>query len=316
MLTTVPPRIGSKRPGDLLATLATAWRLRKLDERGVGDLTRLMTMSVADLLEERFESPELRGVLAVSGIIGTWAGPRSPGTAYVMAHHRIGTVGDGQLGTWGFPEGGMGAVTEAMRRAAEGFGATIRTGAEVARIDVLDGQVRGVILDNGDEYQADVVIATTHPKITFLRHLERAALPDDFVAAIERWKTRSGTVKVNLALDRLPEFTSAPGFDPGGARRHHRAGPLARRHRGRVPGRRGRPAGRACRSPTSASRRCSTARWLRPASHVMSMFTQWVPHQFADAPHRDELDAYADRAHRPARGAGPRLHRRASCTAR
>ena len=110
-------RRSSARSGP--ATSARAARSRveapQLDERGVADVTRLMTMSVADLLEERFESHAVRGVLAVSGVIGTWAGPRSPGTAYVMAHHKIGDVGEGQMGTWGFPEGGMGGVTQAMR---------------------------------------------------------------------------------------------------------------------------------------------------------------------------------------------------------
>src|SRR4029077_1977581 len=134
----------------------------------------------------------VRGALAVSGVIGTWAGPRSPGTAYVMAHHKMGDVGDGQLGSWGFPEGGMGGVTGALRAAAEAFGATIRTGAEVARIRVLDGRATGVVLASGDELAADAVIATAHPKITFLRHLDRGELPGEFVTAIERWKTRSG----------------------------------------------------------------------------------------------------------------------------
>src|SRR5262249_6506532 len=163
-----------------------------LDERGVGDVTRLMTMSVADLLEERFESDAVRGVLAVSGVIGTWAGPRSPGTAYVMAHHKMGDIGDGQLGSWGFPEGGLGAVTQALRAAAEGLGAAIRTDAEVVKIKVADGRATGVVLAGGDELDADAIIATTHPRITFLRHLDRQDLPDDFVAAIERWKSRSG----------------------------------------------------------------------------------------------------------------------------
>jgi phytoene dehydrogenase-like protein len=253
-----------------------------------------MTMSVADLLEERFESRELRAVLAVSGVIGTWAGPRSPGTAYVMAHHRIGNIGDGQLGSWGFPEGGMGAVTAAMRRAAEGYGAAIRTEAEVARIDVLDGQVRGVTLASGDEYEADVVIATTHPKITFLRHIERAALPDDFVASIERWKTRSGTVKVNLALDRLPEFTSRPGFDPevhgGTIVLAHALDDIEGAFQDAVSGRPARvPFADIC-IPSVFDRTLAP-----PGKHVMSTFTQWVPHEFAAAPHRDELDAYADR---------------------
>jgi len=294
LLTTVPPRIGSRRPADLLAQLALLWKLRKLDERGVADVTRLMTMSVADLLEERFESPAVRGVLAVSGVIGTWAGPRSPGTAYVMAHHKIGDVGDGQLGSWGFPEGGMGGVTTAMRRAAEGFGATIRTEAAVARIDVEDGRARGVTLDNGDSYRADVVIATTHPKLTFLRHVERGALPAEFVTAIERWKTRSGTVKINLALDRLPDFKARPGFDPelhGGT--IVLADSLDQLEAGFQDAAAGRPAAEPFADiciPSVFDRTLAP-----PGKHVMSMFTQWVPHEYAAAPHAAELAAYADR---------------------
>jgi phytoene dehydrogenase-like protein len=294
MLTQVPPRLGSKRPADLLAALGVAWRLRKLDPRGVGDITRLMTMSVADLLEERFESDAVRGALAVSGVIGTWAGPRSPGTAYVMAHHKMGDVGDGQLGSWGFPEGGMGGVTGALRAAAEAFGATIRTGAEVARIRVLDGRATGVVLSGGDELDADAVITTAHPRITFLRHLDRSELPDDFVTAIERWKTRSGVVKINLALDRLPDFTCKPGYDPevhgGTIVLAESLDDLERAFQDAVAGAPARlPFADICIpsvfDPTLAP----------PGKHVMSMFTQWVPHGFAAAPHTDELDAYADR---------------------
>ncbi len=294
LLTTVPPKLGSKRPRDLLAALSLAWRFRKLDERGVGDVTRLMTMSVADLLEERFESDAVRGVLSVSGVIGTWAGPRSPGTGYVMAHHKMGDVGEGQMGSWGFPEGGMGGVTSAMRLAAEHFGATIRTEAEVARIKVLDGQVTGVALANGDELDADTVVATTHPQITFLRQLERSALPADFVESIERWKSRSGTVKVNLALDRLPEFTSRPGFDPevhgGTIVLANSLDDIEGAFQDAVAG-----------SPaiTPFADICIPSVFdptlAPPGKHVMSMFTQWVPHGYAEAPHAAELEAYADR---------------------
>ncbi|KAB2886119.1 MAG: NAD(P)/FAD-dependent oxidoreductase, partial [Kofleriaceae bacterium] len=233
-------------------------------------------------------------VLAVSGVIGTWAGPRSPGTAYVMAHHKLGDIGDGPMGTWGFPEGGMGGVTAAMRAAAEQFGATVRTSAEVARIDVRDGRVRGVTLRDGDSYEADVVVATTHPKLTFLEHVERAALPEDFVTAIERWKTRSGTVKVNLALDRLPEFTCKPGFDPevhgGTIVLAESLDDLEGAFQDAVAGRpAARPFADICIpsvfDPTLAP----------PGKHVMSMFTQWVPHAYAAAPHAAELEAYADR---------------------
>jgi len=294
MLTQVPPRLGSKRPGDLLAALRVAWRFRSLDERGVGDVTRLMTMSVADLLEERFESDAVRGVLAVSGVIGTWAGPRSPGTAYVMAHHKMGDVGDGQLGSWGFPEGGMGGVTQALRRAAEALGAAIRTDAEVVKIKVADGRATGVVLAGGDELDGDAVIATTHPRITFLHHLERGDLPDDFVAAIERWKSRSGVVKLNLALDRLPELTCKPGFDPevhgGTIVLAESLDDLERAFQDAV-------AGSPAELPFADICIPSVfdATLAPPGKHVMSMFTQWVPHGFAAAPHTAELEAYADR---------------------
>jgi phytoene dehydrogenase-like protein len=294
LLTQVPPRLGSKRPRDLWAALRMAWKLRKLDERGVGDVTRLMTMSVADLLEERFESEAVRGALAVSGIIGTWAGPRSPGTAYVMAHHKLGDIGEGQMGSWGFPEGGMGAVTQAMRAAALHFGAEIRTGAEVAHISIRDGAATGVVLADGAELSADTVVATTHPAITFLQHVERKELPEDFVTSIERWKTRSGTVKVNLALDRLPEFRSRPGFDP---EVHGGTIVLAESLDVLEGAFQDAVAGRPAAVPFADI--CIPSvfdRTLAPeGKHVMSMFTQWVPHTYAQAPHQDELAAYADR---------------------
>ena len=294
MLMRVPPKLGSKRPGDLLALLGSAWQLRKLDVQGVGDVTRLMTMSVADLLEERFESDAVRGVLSVSGVIGTWAGPRSPGTAYVMAHHKMGDLGDGQLGAWGFPEGGMGAVTTAMRAAAEAFGAQIRTDAEVVKITVRDGRATGVVLANGDELEAAAIVATTHPRVTFLQHLDAAELPPEFVMAMSRWKSRSGTVKVNLALDRLPEFRAKPGFDPefhgGTIVLANSLDDVERAFQDAV-------AGRAARLPFADI--CIPSVFdptLAPAGrHVMSMFTQWVPHAFADAPQPAELTAYADR---------------------
>src|SRR5262249_56779308 len=121
-----PPKRGEKRPADLLAQAALANQLRGVDVRAAFDLTRLFTASVADLVEERFESDALRGVLSVSGVIGMWAGPRSAGTGYVALHHHIGDAA-GSTGTWGFPRGGLGAVATAMARAARAFGAQIPT---------------------------------------------------------------------------------------------------------------------------------------------------------------------------------------------
>ena len=294
LLTTVPPKLGSKRPADLLEQAKLAWKLRGLDGRAVGDVTRLFTSSIADLLDEYFESPQMQGVLAVSGIIGTWGGPRSAGTAFVMAHHKIGDVGDGQLASWGFPAGGMGAVSDALRSAAESFGATVRTDATVDRILVRNGRATGVVLQSGEELHADVVVAATHPQITFLHQIERGDLPDDFVADIERWKSRSGTVKVNLALDRLPDFSAKPGFDP---EVHGGTIVLADSLDEIETAFQDAVAGRPAVAPFADI--CIPSVFdpsLAPAgSHVMSMFTQWVPHDYASKPMTSELDAYADR---------------------
>jgi phytoene dehydrogenase-like protein len=294
LLTSVPPKLGSKRPRDLVDQAKLAWKLRGLDVRAVGDVTRLFTSSIADILDEYFESPQMQGVLAVSGIIGTWAGPRSAGTAFVMAHHKIGDVGDGQMASWGFPAGGMGAVSDALRSAAESFGAVVRTDATVHRIMVRDGRATGVVLQSGEELRADVVIAATHPRLTFLEHIDRSELPDDFVADIERWKSRSGTVKVNLALDRLPDFAAKPGFDPevhGGT--IVLADSLDEIENAFQDAVAGRPA------ITPFADICIPSVFdpslAPPGAHVMSMFTQWVPHQYARKPMSSELEAYADR---------------------
>jgi phytoene dehydrogenase-like protein len=288
LLDAVPPKLGSRRVSDLAAQAAFLGALRKVDVRAAFDLTKLFTASVADLVEERFESDAMRGVLSVSGVIGTWAGPRSAGTAYVMLHHHIGET------TWGFPRGGMGAVTQAMAAAARGFGAEIRTGAPVARIDVHKGQVQGATLEDGRTFTASTVVTTVHPKISFLRLLDPAQLPADFVADIRGWQTRSGVVKVNMAVDRLPRFTAHPDLDPqvyGGTI------VLADSLDDLEAGYQDAVAGRPARLPFADI--CIPSVFdptLAPAGrHVVSAFTQWVPHQYADEPHADELEAYADR---------------------
>jgi phytoene dehydrogenase-like protein len=294
LLTTIPPRVGSRRPRDLIDQAQLAWRLRGLGVDGTADVTRLFTMSIADLLDEFFTSPQMQGVLAVSGVIGTWAGPRSAGTAYVMAHHKIGDVGEGQLGSWGFPAGGMGGVSRALRDAAIANGATVRTDAPVARIDVHNGRVRGVTLESGEELRADVVVAATHPQITFLQQIERAQLPTDFVERMESWRSRSGTVKVNVAVDRLPEFTAKPGFDP----EVHGGTIVLAESLDDIEGAfQDAVAGRAATLPFADI--CIPSVFdptLAPeGQHVVSMFTQWVPHSYAQRQDRAELDAYADR---------------------
>jgi phytoene dehydrogenase-like protein len=292
LLLTTPPKMGSRHPLDLLEQLKLAWKMRGLDVPRVGELTRLMTMSAWDLLDRWFESPQIKGAMAVDGIIGTWAGPASPGTAYVLMHHEIGDAGLG-LSSWGYPRGGMGAVSDALKSSAEEFGAEVRTDAPVERILQKDGRVKGVVLEGGDELEADIVVAATHPRTTFLEQLRREELPDEFVGSIERWNSRSGVVKVNLALSELPDFTSNPGQGD------HLGGAIELAHsidyieEAFQDARRGEPA----RKPFSDGVIPTVFdRTLCPEGyHIMSLFTQWVPHEWSKEPHREELEAYADR---------------------
>jgi phytoene dehydrogenase-like protein len=293
LLDEIPPRLGSRRPPDLWRQGLLLRHLRKVDTRGAVDITRLLTGSIADLVERYFESDAMRGLLSVSGVIGTWAGPRSAGTAYVMLHHHIGDTG-GQAGAWGFPRGGMGGVTAALASSARSFGAELRTAAPVARIRTSGGQVTGVTLANGEDVDAPVVITTAHPQISFLRLLDPADLPADFVEDIKGWQTRSGTVKINLALGGLPVFASHPDFDP---QVHGGTIVLAESLDDVENAYQEAVAGRPSTAPFADI--CIPSVFddsLAPAGqHVMSMFTQWVPHTFADEPDAAALEAYADR---------------------
>jgi phytoene dehydrogenase-like protein len=292
LLMTTPPRVGSRRPADVVEQLRLAWRFRGLDVQGLADVTRLMTMSIVDILDRFFESDQVKTVMALNGLIGTWAGPHEPGTGYVMAHHSIGDVGNGQLGAWATPLGGMGAVAAALESSARTFGAEIRTEAPVERIVTAGGRVRGVALRGGQELVAPLVVAATHPRITFLRQLDRSELPAAFVDDIRNWKSRSGTVKINLALDRAPVFTAKPDQADltGGFELAHSIAYLERAFeeaRG----------GRAATAPFSDGTMPTFADpSLAPeGKHVVSLFTQWCPAEWADEPDAAELEAYADR---------------------
>jgi phytoene dehydrogenase-like protein len=188
----------------------------------------------------------------------------------------------------------MGGVTRAMAAAATVFGAEIRTASPVARIDVGAGRVRGVTLESGEQIAADTVITTAHPRISFLRLVERDQLPDDFVADIESFRSRSGTVKVNFAVDRLPTFAAHPQFDPA---IHGGTIVLAESLDDLESAYQEAVAGRPATLPFADI--CIPSVFddsLAPAGkHVVSAFTQWVPHRWAGGAPAAELEAYADR---------------------
>jgi phytoene dehydrogenase-like protein len=292
LLMTTPPSIGARKPRDLVDQLRLVWRFKGLGVRSVADVTRLMTMSIADIAAMFFESDQVRTVMTLNGLIGTWAGPYEPGTGYVAAHHSIGDVGDGHLGAWAVPEGGMGAVAEALQRSAESFGAEIRTNARVERVLVRGGRCAGVTLTSGEEITAPLVLTAIHPKITFLQQLERHELPDDFVRDIEAWRSRSGVVKINCALSRLPRFTAMPELTDlsGGVELAHSVEYLETAFE---EARRGVPATRPFSDgiiPTVYDTSLAPE-----GAHIASLFTQWVPHEWSEKPHSAELEAYADR---------------------
>ena len=200
-----PSRLNLKT---LLELLRLGRRFRGLGEDAIAANLKMMTMSAVDFLREWFESERLIGPMSVSGIIGTFLGVRSPGTAYVLLHHYMGEI-DGAFRAWGFAKNGTGGVTAAIASSARAIGAEIRTSCPVARILIREGEARGVVLENGDEILARAVISGADPHRTFLGLVGEEWLDADFARQIKRFKMRGSSGKVNLALDSLPEV---PGF--------------------------------------------------------------------------------------------------------
>jgi phytoene dehydrogenase-like protein len=208
-----PPDPASLAPSDLIGMARVAKALRGLGRERFHALHKLLTMSSADYLDEWFETGALKATKSASGIIGTFLGPRSPGTAYVLLHHYMGEI-DGVFRAWGFAKGGNGSVSAAIASAAREHGAEIRTNASVARVLVENGRAKGVVLENGDELRANIVVSSADPRRTFMQLVGAEHLPDDFVQAIRNFKFRGSSGKVNLALSELPNFTCLPGVGP------------------------------------------------------------------------------------------------------
>jgi phytoene dehydrogenase-like protein len=211
LLFVVPPNLTLR---DALSWLKLGARFRHWTGRDIAEMVRLFTLSGADFLDEWFEDERVKGALATQAIIGAWCGPMSPGSAYVLLHHWIGEVG-GQAGAWGWVHGGMGAVSAALASAARAAGAEIRTAAPVRSVAIREGRARGVELEDGTVLPARRVISNAHPITTYLDLVGEAHLPDQVVRDVRRYRTRSGSVKVNLALGELPRPTAWDGAMPG-----------------------------------------------------------------------------------------------------
>src|SRR5206468_4054311 len=190
-----------------------ALRFRDLPQRHQATFVQLMTMSAVDFLDQWFETDPLKATMAASGIIGTFQGIRSPGTAYVLLHHYMGEI-DGAFRAWGIPKGGTGGISEAIASVARANGAEIRTEAPVARIVLRKGRARGVVLESGEELEAGVVLSSADARRTFLDLVEPGNLDESFLSEVRRYKFRGSSGKVNLALSGLPDFTCLPGVGP------------------------------------------------------------------------------------------------------
>jgi phytoene dehydrogenase-like protein len=205
-----PPDVGSLHPSEVAKLAGLVGHLRELGPDMMELHAQLLTMSAVDFLQMWFESDTLLAPMSCSGIIGTFLGVRSPGTAYVLLHHYMGEI-DGAFRSWGFSKGGTGGVSQAIANAAQHHGATIRTSAPVARVVVKNGRAKGVVLENGEEIDAHVVVSNADPRRTFLTMVGENHFDADFVSQVKRYKYRGSSGKVNLALDRLPDFTCRPG---------------------------------------------------------------------------------------------------------
>jgi phytoene dehydrogenase-like protein len=212
-----PPNVGGGLT-DVLAGLRTANRMRALDMPARRDLLDLFTKSAGDVLDAWFESAPLKACFGFDAIVGNFASPYAPGTAYVLLHHVFGEV-NGVRGAWGHAVGGMGAITQAMRREAERLGVAVFTDAPVAKVNVVRDRASGVTLASGRDYEARCVIANVNPRLLFLQMLEPSLLEADFLRRIRNYKCGSATFRMNVALSELPRFECAP--EPGA---HHGAG--------------------------------------------------------------------------------------------
>src|SRR5205814_10238165 len=185
-------------------------RFQKLSLDDKYNQVQLMTMSAVDFLDQWFETDVLKATMSASGIIGTFLGVRSPGTAYVLLHHYMGEI-DGAFRSWGLSRGGTGVISNAIADAAREAGAEILTEAPIATIILKNGEAKGVVLENGAEIYAEIISSSVDPRLTFMKMVGEEHLPEDFVGDIKRYKFRGSSGKVNLALDALPNFNALPG---------------------------------------------------------------------------------------------------------
>jgi phytoene dehydrogenase-like protein len=298
MLFRTPPNVAGTGWSDLAAMGQLGMDLFRMpDEERVGN-ARIFTQSVSEFLEPWFESEEIKVTLATDGVIGTNGGPRSPGTAYVLLHHVMGGV-DGHRGLWGFVRGGMGAISEAIAGAARAAGAEITTGASVSHIlmneNAAGPRAIGAVLANGEEIRANTVVSCADPKRTFLGLVGEANLPAEFASAVRNIAMQGCSMKINLALDGLPNFRAIPGSNvqPHHKTTMHICPDIDYVEHAWDDSKYGKPSARPLIEMTIPTTYDDSI--APPGKHIMGIFLQYTPYKLRDANWHDVKEAYADR---------------------
>lgn len=288
-----PPNPWSGRPRELWKLLRLAWRFRRLGLDGARAID-VLTGSARDILDRWFESEQLKVTLATDAVIGAMAAPSMPGTAYVLFHHVMGEC-DGVRGVWGYVRGGMGGISQALAAAARQHGADIRCNAPVARILVRDAAVEGVALADGTEFRAAQVASNADANVTFLKLLDPALLPPDFLEKIRSIDYTSPSLKINVAMSELPDFRALPGRKVGPQHRGtiHICPDMDYMERAYDDAKYGRPSAAPileCTIPSTADETVAP-----PGKHLMSMFVQYAPTKLREGSWDDVKEKFADR---------------------
>ena len=292
LLLTTPPDFPPSSIGDFIEYLKLAGKMRGLSRAEIVGLVKIFTQSVADFLDDWFESDELKVMLATDGVIGANGGPRSPGTAYILLHHTMGGV-DGHRGLWGFVRGGMGTVSEAIAASAKARGTEIRTNARVERILTKDGRSAGVVLEGGEEFHAPIVASNLDPKLTFLHLLAPSELPEEFRSGIEKFRCEGTSLKMNLALSGTPEFKVLPEAGPHLGATMHICPSVDYIERAWDDAKYGRPSHSPAIEMTMPTMYDKS---LAPEGHhIMGIFMQYAPYTLKDTTWDELCEPYTER---------------------
>jgi len=294
MLVQTPPDPFANRVGDLWKMAKTGWGFRGLGRDVATDAVEIMTGAATPILDRWFESDELKATIATDAVIGAFAPPSHPGTAYVLFHHVMGEC-DGVRGVWGYVRGGMGTISNSIAAAAKRYGADIRTNADVGRILVRDGAAVGVALKDGTEFRAARVVSGADANVTFVKLMDPKDLPADFLANVKKIDYASATVKINVALSEPPQFKALPGTGVG-PQHHgtmHVCPSMEYIERAYDDAKYGRPATNPMLECTMATALDDTL--APPGQHILSMFVQYAPYHLKGTTWDAERDRFADR---------------------